>query len=144
MGYVVIPIMFKFRTTGEMVRFFVAAGPQFNLLVKAKQDYFKNDDISTEQVYNKNLNDWVKVGEEDITDQFVPFDIMARIDFGAEFSLTDNLFITAGMQLGYGLTDINDSDWQYPNPDSGTYNPSHNLYGGISIGINYSLNSKKE
>jgi hypothetical protein len=142
MGYVVIPLMFKFRTTGDVARFYAMAGPQFNLLVKAKQDYFKNDDISTEQVYNQNLNDWVKVGQEEITDQFESFDIMARFEVGAEFTIIDNLFLTAGISMAYGLMDINAPDWQMENAD-GEYNPSHNLYGGLTFGINYCFTPKK-
>jgi len=140
MGYIPFTLMFKYRTTGELARFYVMAGPQFNLLIKAKQDYFRNDSTFDETITW--MDDVVKISEEDITEQFTSFDIMARVDFGVEISIIDNLFVTAGLSLGYGLLDINDPDWQMNNAD-GDYNPSHNTFGGFSIGINYCLNPKK-
>ena len=140
MGYLQFPLMFKYRTTGDLARFYVMAGPQFNFLMKATQDYFKNDSSFTETITW--MDDVVKIGEEDITDRFTSYDIMARIDLGVEISIIDNLFLTAGISMAYGLTDINDPDWRMNNAD-GDYNPSHNTYGGFTVGINYCFNPKK-
>ncbi len=143
MGYIVFPLMFRYRTSGEIARFYAMAGPQLNLLIKAKQDYFANEVTTDDEVYNPNLDDFVKIGEEDITDRYVPIDLMARIDFGVEVNIIDNLFLTAGISMAYGFMDLNDPDWRLDD-SSGNYNPSHNTYGGFSIGINYCFNPKKK
>ena len=80
------------------------------------------------------------IGESDITERYNSLDVMLRLDFGVDIVLSKSLFINAGITTAYGLMDINATDWQNPLNITGyAYNPSHNLYGGINVGINYTL-----
>jgi hypothetical protein len=142
LNYLQIPLMFKYRTTGEVARFYVMAGPQFDFLLSAKQTYYKNDASLTDEVYNPKLNKPVKIGESTITDRYTSYDIFARLDLGVDITLVKNLFLNAGICFCYGLTDINNTNYRDPY-GSGNYNPSHNIALGFNIGINYCLDFSK-
>ncbi len=140
LNYLQIPLMFKYRTGGDVVRFYVMAGPQFNLLLSASQKYLKQDQVyDITGYYPENWTKPLVIGEETITDRYNSLDIMGRLDFGLDFQVASNLSVYVGMTMAYGLMDINATDYQIPNYSSGKYNPSHNLYGGINFGINYLL-----
>jgi hypothetical protein len=136
MNYLQVPLMFKFRTGGSVIRFFVMAGPQLNYLLSATQTYYKNGEIPKNEIYNPFLNKKVKIAEETITDRYNSIDIMGRLDLGVEISLIKNLYLNGGFSFAYGFTDINASDWQIKDTN-GKYNPTHNFFGGFHVGINY-------
>lgn len=139
LNYLQIPLLFKFRTGGEVAQFYVAAGPQFNFLLSASQQYLKNEDTWNDSIPG-NWTTPVLIGESTITDRYNSFDVMVRLDFGVDINLTDNLFITAGIATGYGLMDINAEAYRNPfNDPTYEYNPSHNLYGALNVGISYRL-----
>ncbi len=52
LNYLQFPLLFKFRSNGEVARFYIMAGPQFNLLMSAKQKYYK-----IEMIYNEYLEE---------------------------------------------------------------------------------------
>ena len=136
LNYLQLPLMFKFRTGGEIAKFYVMAGPQFNILLAASQQYLKQEVIFDEYYRPVDWSEPILIGKETITERYNALDIMGRVDFGTDIQLTGNLFLNAGLTLAYGFTDINASDYQIPDKD-GNYNPSHNFYGGITFGINY-------
>jgi hypothetical protein len=139
LNYLQIPLMFKFRAGGEVAKFYVMAGPQFNILLSASQEYYKHDSIFTNNGY-PNWNKPTLIGESDIKERYNTLDIMARIDLGVDINFTKNLFMNVGLTMAYGLMDINATDFQNPlNTPGYEYNASHNLYGGINVGINYVL-----
>ena len=78
------------------------------------------------------------VSEATITERFNSIDIAGRLDLGVEISLMKHLWLNAGMTLGYGFTDINNTDWHLQD-HSGAYHPSHNVTIGLNVGINYNL-----
>ena len=138
LNYLQIPLMFKFRTGGEVARFYLLAGPQFNILLSASQKYMKHDDIP---VGNYTPSEWTKpilIGEETITDRYNSLDVMGRLDFGIDITVAKNLFLNVGLTMAYGFMDINATDWQIK-PYNSDYSPSQNAYGGINFGINYVL-----
>jgi hypothetical protein len=137
LNYLQIPLMFKFRTGGDVAKFYVMAGPQFNLLLSASQKYLKNEDYWNDPIHGS----WTKptlIGEKTITDRYNSLDIMARLDLGVDIQVATNLLLNVGLTMSYGLMDINATDWQIAD-HTGNYNPSHNVYGGINFGINYLL-----
>jgi hypothetical protein len=139
--YLEIPLLFKYMTSGEVARFYFLAGPQIGFLMNAKQTYLKAGDPDDKTV--KDLKNNVhKISEESITDRFTSTDISARIDVGVDITLIPNLVLNAGLTFNYGLTDINASDWRIPD-SSGNYNASHNIFGGMNVGICYVFASKK-
>jgi hypothetical protein len=139
LNYLQIPLMFKYRTGSDVVKFYVMAGPQFNILLSASQKYLKNEDYFDEPVTPENWTKPIVIGEKTITDRYNSLDIMGRLDVGVDIAVTSNLFLNVGMTMAYGFMDINATDWQIPDHSSNTYNPSHNIYGGINFGINYVL-----
>jgi hypothetical protein len=135
MNHYTIPVMFKYRVGGKVTKFYVAVGPQFDLLSSASQTYTLNnhdyvDTLNT--LSGKPFN----VGASDITDRYNSLDIMARMDLGVDITLIEHLVIELGLKFGYGLMDINASDFQLPD-HSGAYHPSHNVFGGLVLGVNW-------
>jgi hypothetical protein len=142
LNYLQLPLLFKYRSNGEVVRFYVLAGPQFDFLLSANQTYYKNDVKIGDEYQNPNTSEWVKLGEEDITSYYTTYDIFARADFGVDITVAKNLFINTGISFAYGLTDINATDWRINN-SSGSYSASHNIAIGFNVGINYCLDFSK-
>jgi hypothetical protein len=121
-----------------VAKFYVMAGPQFNILLSAKQEYLKQEDIWDDEYTPGGWTQPIKIGESTITDRYNMLDIMGRIDFGVDIQIIPNLFLNAGLTFAYGFMEINAPDWQIKNSD-GNYDPSHNAYGGMTVGINYVL-----
>jgi hypothetical protein len=63
---------------------------------------------------------------------------MINLDLGARIPFGEKLFMDATLNFGYGLKDINAEDWQIKN-GSGIYDPSHNAFAGLKIGLAYLL-----
>jgi hypothetical protein len=137
LSYLEIPLLFKYKTSGEIARFYVDAGPQFNLLLSAKQKYYKMGETDNDIVYDLDGKPTL-IGEETITDRFESIDILGRLDLGVDITLVENLFLNAGLSFGYGFLDINASNWRVKD-SSGNYNPSHNIFVGFNVGINYCI-----
>jgi opacity protein-like surface antigen len=131
LNYMQFPLLFKYRVGSEDVKFYAMAGPQLNYLLSASQKYLKNEMNYDDLVPEKP----VVIGESTITDRYNSLDIMVRIDFGVDIQVATNLFLNAGITTAYGLLDINATEWQL----AADYQASHNLYGGINFGINYTL-----
>lgn len=140
LSYMQIPLLLKFRTGGETIRFFAAAGPQFDFLNSAKQEYTSKGAAFHKQL-NNNANQPFDAGQEDIKDRYNSMDIMIRLDFGAEFTVLKNLVVSGGITSAYGFTDINATDYQMKD-NKGTYNASQNVYGGFNVGLCYTFGGK--
>jgi hypothetical protein len=144
LNYFQLPLLFKFRTGGDVVKFMAALGPQFDFLLSAKQKYFYTlKDIDGEYDYDTPIPGTSElISEADITHRFNSVDIQARVDLGVEIFVVKNLFIDAAFSFTYGLTDIIAPDYQFEDVD-GNYNPVHNAYVGLNVGINYCLDFSK-
>jgi hypothetical protein len=138
LNYFELPIMLKYRTGGAIAKFFIAVGPQFNMLMSAKQVYNKNGQPFIQEITDTINNNKFNVGQEEIKERFSSMDIMARIDLGVDITVVKHLFIEVGVKAGYGLLDINSSDYHIKD-HSGAYHPSHDVFGGLSVGLNYHL-----
>ena len=137
LNYLQIPLLFKFRTGGDVAKFYLMAGPQFNFLLSASQKYLKNEVVES-GTFPGPGNIPVVLGEETITDWYNSFDVMGRLDLGVDIQLAKFLSLNVGLTMDYGFMDINAKGYDIPDTD-GNYNPSHNVYGGINFGINYLL-----
>ncbi len=130
--YNIIPIMFKYTGSAQAVNFIGGIGILYAMLSEA------------EQTWTKEGEDWLgneehpNVGATDVTDRFEKNDIILNLEVGARINIVDHLYVDATFNFGYGLKDINASDWQTPDRN-GVYAPSHNAYGGFKVGIAYSL-----
>ncbi len=137
LNYFTLPVLFKYKSSGSVARFYFLVGPQFNFLTSAKQKYYRQEEVYSNEIVTLNGKP-VKIGEEDITVRYNSMDIMARLDAGVDITIIPSLFLNVGLTFAYGLTDINASDYQLPD-HSGAYHASHNLYPGMNFGINYVL-----
>jgi len=137
MNHLMIPILLKYRTGGSIAKFYVAIGPQFDMLLSANQSYImngKNYEDSLETVSGKTF----VVGQEEIKERFSSMDVFVRMDLGVDITVVKHLMIEFGIKFGYGLMDLNSTDYRLKD-HSGTYHPSHNVFGGLTLGLNYRL-----
>ena len=137
MNYFMLPVMLKFRSGGALAKFYLAVGPQFNFLLSAKQSYLLNSKAFMDTLQDLSGKSFI-AGDEGIKDRFASMDILARVDLGVEITLVKKLMIDLGLKLGYGLMDLNDSDYRIKD-NTGNYNPSHIVTGGLTLGLNYRL-----
>ncbi|MGE5425242.1 MAG: outer membrane beta-barrel protein [Syntrophothermus sp.] len=137
-NYLQIPLLFKYKAGGDIAKFYVAVGPQIDLLLSANQRYEKNDQAWNHTIENPFTHEDIDLAKEDIKEYYQSMDIMGRLDMGVEITLTQNLFLDAGLTFAYGFTDINADNYQIKD-SSGNYSASHNIYGGFQVGINYSI-----
>lgn len=139
MSYSGVPVQVKVIGGESKVKFYFMVGPQFSFLSKA------------ELTGNYNAID-----KTTLTDGKVRFEKSnsgLSFGLGADISVTDFLYINAGMSFLYGFSDINafagsgpdtyqGTTWQFPSPNTGTYEKSNLANGGFSIGVHYLLNKK--
>ena len=88
--YIDIPVLFKLGS-GNGAYFEV--GPQLSFLSSAKETF----DFSTATAGN--------YSDKDFKNDFKGFGLSGVLGFGADFELNDQLGLTAGLRLGYMLTD---------------------------------------
>ncbi len=138
LNYLQIPLLFKYRTGGNVAKFYLMVGPQFNFLLSATQKYYKYDEIFSENFTPTGITKPILIGQETITDRYNSFDIMGRLDLGVDIIIVKHLLLNIGVTMAYGFTDINATDFQIKD-HTGNYNPSHNAYAGFNVGVNYLL-----
>jgi hypothetical protein len=137
LNYLTIPVLFKYRVGGPVVKFYLAIGPQFNMLMSANQTYTVNGETFMDTLKTISGKQFI-AGQSSIKDRFSSMDVFARMDLGLDITLVKHLMIEFGIKLGYGLMDINATDYRLKD-DTGNYNASHNIFGGLTLGINYRL-----
>lgn len=137
LGYLNIPLLFKYAFGSGGTKFRFLAGPQVGLLMNATQEYLRNDKKIGSKATDQNGKLFV-TDDDDITDRFEKTDFSLVVDIGADIHLSDLFFITAGIRGNYGLSEINAEPYRIENLE-GEYLPSNNLWGGVYIGICYKL-----
>jgi hypothetical protein len=138
MNHLMIPILFKYRTNGAIAKFYVAVGPQFDMLLSANQNYILNGK-TFEDTLETVSGEKFSVGQEELKERFSSLDVFARMDLGIDITLVKHILIECGLKLGYGLMDMNTTDYRLKDHSSGLYHPSHNVFAGLTLGINYRL-----
>jgi len=119
--YLQFPVMFKYNAGDAGTGFFVMAGPQFGFLLNSSISYNGAEQLSTQT-----------------SGFFVSHDIGIKLVVGDNIRLTDQLYLSAGVNFNLGFTDINLPAIRYynlPHP----YHASNNAFGGLVIGIHYKL-----
>jgi hypothetical protein len=136
--YNMIPVMFKFNGTKSKVNFLGGVGVIFANLKEANQEWLRDGQPFSQTITNPITGNQFDLGAKDVTERFVQNDILINFDLGARILLGERLFLDATINAAYGFKDINAPDWQIEN-GSGVYDPSHNAYGGLKIGLAYIL-----
>ncbi len=152
LNYFDIPLTLRLTSSGGT---YFEVGPQFGFLTSAKETYKNNSDAT--QDYN----------DVDIKNSFESTNIGLVFGFGVDIDVTENLFITTGLRLGYGFTDVTKEykdglAFLADNPEALTNNAqyvttgsantddagAHNykktsrVFGGLNLGISYKFSGK--
>ncbi len=135
--YLNIPLFFKYSSGDKLVRFRFYVGPQLGILLDATQEYTRNGNKIGTHATDNDGNDFV-TDANDIKDRFDKFDFGGVLDVGADFHVSDVLCLTAGLRGNYGFRDINARAYRIDDLD-GEYAPSHNVWGGLYVGIQYKI-----
>jgi hypothetical protein len=136
LNYLNVPLFFKYSYGESVARFRLLVGPQFSFLQKAEQAYTINGKDFHQNVVNEEGESF-DAGAKDIKDRYNSSDIFIVLDLGADiFLVEDMLYLSTGIRMAYGLTDINASAYQMKNGE-GNYDPSHNASVVFRLGINY-------
>jgi hypothetical protein len=141
LNYVKIPIMFKYTFTNysesqNAPNLFFLAGPQFGFLQTASVTYDRNGVLGFEE-YHETVYNPIQTLHPAYTndiDLFNNFEVSLSTGFGAEFELSDYLFLTIESRLNIGISDVNARTWRFPDLRN-NYSASKNYIAGFNIGF---------
>ncbi len=135
--YLNIPLFFKYAFGTSSTKFRFLLGPQFSKLLEATQTYTRNGMVLGTESVNKEGRTF-RTDAGTITDRFIENDFGLALDVGADIHLSDKFFISPGFRINYGFKDINAEAYRINDLD-GEYSPSHNVWGGLFLSINYKI-----
>ncbi len=139
--YLDIPILFRLTSSGGT---YFELGPQIGILGTAKESF----ESSNSNVFGPDYDDInVKSG-------FNSTNIAVILGFGVDIDVTEKIYITTGLRLGYGISDVteeydngldlllntNSSTVQFAHIDDDGdfhYEKTSRAFGGLHIGISY-------
>lgn len=133
--YFNIPVFFKYGFGTEDIKFRILAGPQIGILLEATQSYTRDGSRQGDELINLDGVSFVPYAGN-ITDRFEHIDISMAVDVGADIHISEKFYISAGLRINYGFTDINAPAYRMQDLDT-EYTSSKNAWGGIYISINY-------
>lgn len=136
--YNVIPIMFRYTSSSDKIKFIGSVGILYAMLNKAEQTWTGGGVPFHEEGMTLDSNKPFDLGADDVTNRYSKNDIMLNVELGIRVETIDNLFVDVLMNVGYGLTDINEADYRFVDTDN-NYDASHNLFGGLKVGVAYVL-----
>ncbi len=137
LAYLNIPLFFKYAFGEEDTRFRFMIGPQFGILLDATQDYTRDGKVLGTTAVDLDGNTFV-TDAKDIKDRFEKYEYSLAFDVGADIHLSKQWLLSAGFRGNYGFTDINAAPYRIKDMDN-EYSPSHNVWGGIYVSINYKV-----
>ncbi|MFB9861716.1 porin family protein [Rufibacter immobilis] len=146
-----IPLLFKYTTTGTL-RFNFQVGPQLGILQKGTEEN-RFSRTATYQLKEKSFpiqagtyllastEDRDRSGNANVG-KFNEYDAGILLGAGVEYSLTDNLSLTANLRYLYNFVNIRKEEHIVDNArDPDEYTLRQNMVGGLQIGINYLFNT---
>jgi len=127
--YLEVPLMVMRQLPYMNHPTFVSAGPDIRFLVKAHQNYVREN--GGQPLPNEN-----GMMDGDITERYKPVDIAINLSFSrmAEANYPSNLMLMFSVDSSFGLMDINKTGWKTQNLH-GEYAGSHNFYIGAKVGL---------
>lgn len=146
--YFDIPLLFRLTSSSGT---YFEVGPQFGFLTSATEDFETSP--SSPFDYEGDEHDG----------SYENMNIAVILGFGVDIDVTENIFITAGLRLGYGLSDVtteygsaaelaaadNMDEISYPNywahyenantqnGDQFSYEKTSRVFGGLNLGVSY-------
>lgn len=140
--YLDVPLLL--RVGGDKGAYF-EFGPQFGFLTSAKEDYDSK----------ANIFDY---SDKDVKNSLNSTNIGIILGFGADVDLSESFTLVAGFRLGYGFSDVTkktdnffDDDMSlatyWANHEEGfgslSYKSTNRLFGGIHLGVLYTIPTGK-
>jgi hypothetical protein len=145
--YIDIPVLFRLTSGGGS---YFEIGPQIGILSSAKEDYESQDGKFT-------------YSNADVKSGFNATSVAFVFGFGADIDVSDNIYITTGLRLGYGFTDATNEyssldEFSDDNPnydpidgpsyistlsahindeDQLDYQPTNRAFAGLHLGVSY-------
>jgi hypothetical protein len=143
--YLDIPLLYRMQSPKGP---YLEIGPQFSILLSAKEDF-----SSTPLIFFPNYSD------KNFKNNFNSVGVGAILGFGVDFDAADNIIITAGMRFGYSFTDATEefsiseinmlliqdqlsytSIISHLNNDGKfSYEPTKRALGGLVVGLAYKI-----
>lgn len=138
LNYLDIPILFRLTSSSGT---YFEIGPQIGILNSAKLDYDETNGISY-----SNLN---------IKNGFNSTNVALILGFGVDIDIVEKLYITTGLRLGYGFSDvtkeystntemdintIDESPTYFAHIDDNNqfnYEKTTRVFGGLHLGVSY-------
>ena len=139
--YNIIPILLKYSSSKSRVNFLGSFGILIASMKQADQEWLKDGAAYSEIIVNPNTAKSFDLGATDVTERFNKSDIILNLEVGAKIKIIEKLFVDATLNFGYGIKDINHTDWQIKN-NSGVYDASNNVFGGVKVGVSYLVLAK--
>ncbi len=146
--YLQVPVVFKHifdlqhgDFDKEDPKFFLGAGLQFGFLTKAKVQYYRDgieENFALAQATNSNIEE----PPAKSSNLFNKIDISLVGTMGVRRYLTEKLIVSIEAKGGLSMTDMNQKNWQFENPD-GIYKPSRNMLLTLKLSAFYELSSSK-
>ncbi len=136
--YNVIPIMFRYTSSTDRIKFIGSVGILYAMLNKAEQTWTGDGVDFHEEGITLDSKKPFDLGANDVTNRYSTSDIMINIEIGLRVKIIDNLYADGVLNSGYGLTDINDADYRFKDSDE-NYNASQNFFVGFKVGVAYVL-----
>jgi hypothetical protein len=150
LNYLDIPILFRLTSSGGS---YFEIGPQFSFLGKAEEELESNIALAN-------------YSGKDVKSSLNSTNIGLILGFGVDIDVTENIYITTGLRLGYGFSDVtkefNEAELPDPGPfgtnslanywahfeDANTtgdgnadndfsYEKTSRVFGGLHIGVSY-------
>jgi opacity protein-like surface antigen len=118
--YVKVPLLFTYTSNpSAMVSFFSKVGPQLSFLTNSKLTNGDGDKII-----------------EDMNERYEKVTFGGVANAGAQFRLSQNIFLTTGLRFDYDFTNAEDKNYNlYPAGREAT----HNMTAGLEVGLKYKL-----
>ena len=146
LNYMQVPILFKYMDGEGSNHYYAMGGPQLMFLSNSSMS-ISNDKFQTKipnYVDGTNITpDMIPISPKSTAGSlFQKTDIGFRLEVGEDFSLSDNIYLNAGLDAYIGFTDINIPDMRTTFRFGGetySYKASQNFIGGIVAGIHYIL-----
>ena len=129
LNYLEMPLMIMRQIPYMNYPTWISARPDIRYLVKATQDYTREDGGNP-------LQNEEGMMDGDVTDRFKQVEIAVNFSINrmVELNYSRSVMFLFSIDSSFGLTDINDADWQIANTH-GEYAGSHNFYIGVKAGL---------
>ncbi len=152
LNYFDVPITFRLTSTGGT---YFELGPQFGFLTSAKETY--EGDVASAFDYE----------DYSVKGAFNTTNVALILGFGADIDVSENVFITTGIRLGYGFSDVtkeyeSSEEFLSDNPDAAfsnafyltsvaaqidddgdlNYEKTSRVFGGLHLGVSYKFGGK--